>query len=188
MKDGIQPKFFKKPSEFRKWLEKNFDTKKEVFVGYYKKGSGKAGITWTQSVDEALCFGWIDSVLTPIDNERYCLRFTPRKSKSTWSAVNIKKIEELTKKGLMHSAGIAAFKQREESNSKIYSYEKEPVKLAPEFEQIFKANKQAWKFFKFQGVYYQNRSTNWVMGAKQETTRRSRLQKLISVSEAGKQY
>ena len=188
MKENIQPIFFEKPSDFRKWLKKNFDKQQALFVGFYKKASGKPSLTWPQSVDEALCFGWIDGVRKSIDAERYFIRFTPRKPKSTWSAVNLKKIEELAKKGLMHPAGLAAFEQREESNSIIYSYEKEPVQLAPDLEKIFKANKQAWKFFKLQGVYYQKRSTNWVMAAKQEATRKSRLEKLISMSEAGKKY
>src|SRR5688572_20646562 len=121
MKEDIQPIFFAKPSDFRKWLKKNFDKQHELFVGLYKNGSGKASITWPQSVDEALCFGWIDGVRKSNDKESYFIRFTPRKSKSTWGAVNIKKMEELTKKGLMHPACLAAFEQREESNSKIYS-------------------------------------------------------------------
>jgi uncharacterized protein YdeI (YjbR/CyaY-like superfamily) len=188
MKDGIQPKFFAKPSEFRKWLEKNHANKNELFVGFYKTSSGKKSITWPQSVDEALCFGWIDGIRKSIDEESYFIRFTPRKTNSIWSAVNIKKIEELTKKQLMHTAGLEAFKHRKESNSKIYSYEKEPVILAPYFEKIFKANKKAWTFFQSQGSYYRKRATNWIMSAKQEATKISRLQKLIAVSEAGKQY
>ena len=188
MKKDIQSIFFEKPSDFRKWLKKNFDKQPELFVGFYKKASGKPSLTWPQSVDEALCFGWIDGVRKSIDEERYFIRFTPRKSKSTWSAINIKKIEELRTKGLIQPAGLAAFEQREEINSKIYSYEKEPVKLDPEFEKMFKANKTAWKFFKSQGAYYQKRGIHWVMGAKQEATRKSRVEKLINVSEAGKQY
>ena len=188
MKEAAKPIFFKTSSAFPKWLEKNHDKKTEVFVGYYKKGSDKKTMTWLESVDEALCFGWIDGVRKSIDAESYCNRFTPRRPASNWSAINIKKIEELTTKGLMHPAGVAAFNKRTEIKSKIYSYEKEPVELAPEFEKLFKANKKAWTFFQSQGLYYQKQAINWVMTAKQQATRVSRLKKLIAVSEEEKRY
>lgn len=186
MAPAVAPKFFENPRDFRKWLEKNYDKKKEVFVGFYKIGTGKKTITWPESVDEALCFGWIDGVRKSIDEKSYFIRFTPRKPTSTWSAINIGKIEELTKKGLMHPAGIAAFAQRKEHKSKIYSYEKEPVKLSAEFEKKLKANKKAWVYFQKQGAYYQNRVTNWIMGAKQKATNLKRLQTVIDLSEQQK--
>lgn len=109
----MTPTFFANQSDLRKWFEKNHDKKTELLVGFYKVGSNKPSITWSQSVDEALCFGWIDGVRKSIDNNSYCIRFTPRKSKSFWSALNIKKVEELTKQGLMHTAGLASFEMRD---------------------------------------------------------------------------
>jgi uncharacterized protein YdeI (YjbR/CyaY-like superfamily) len=142
----MKPTFFAKQSHFRKWLEKNHKKKTELLVGIYKVGSGKPSVTWSQSVDEALCFGWIDGVRKSIDESSYSIRFTPRRSGSIWSAINIKKVEELTKQGLMKPAGIASFEKRKENKSRIYSYEKEPLKLSPAFEKKFKANKKAWNF------------------------------------------
>lgn len=181
----MKPVFFPKQSDFRKWLEKNHDKETEVLVGFYKVGSGKPSLTWSQSVDEALCFGWIDGVRKSIDEESYSIRFTPRKPKSIWSAINIKKVEELTKQGLMHPAGLAAFNKRDENKSKIYAYEREHAKLDKEFEKRFKSNKKAWAFFQLQAPYYRKVATYWVMSAKQEATRISRLEKLIKASEAG---
>lgn len=177
------PIFFAKQIDFRKWLEENHERETELLVGFYKVGSGKPSITWSQSVDEALCFGWIDGVRKSIDKDSYCIRFTPRRPKSIWSAVNIKKIEELTKLGLMQPAGIAAFAKREESKSRIYAYENEPLQFSDEFEKQFEANKKAWIFFQKQAPYYRKLATKWVMSAKQEATRESRLERLISESE-----
>lgn len=182
----MKPTFFKTPSDFRKWLEKNHLKEKELLVGFYKVGSGKPSITWPQSVDEALCFGWIDGIRKTIDDESYTIRFTPRKPKSIWSAINIKKIAELKEKGLMKPAGIAAFEKREEKRSEIYSYEKAPAKLSAEFEKKFKANKKAYSFFLSLPPSMQRASLHWVMSAKQEKTRISRMESLIRDSEAGK--
>lgn len=181
----MQPIFFATQEEFRKWLEKNHAKETELLVGFHKVDSGKPSMTWSQSVDQALCFGWIDGVRKSIDKDSYCIRFTPRKSTSIWSAVNIKKIEELTQQGLMHPAGIASFQNRQENKSKIYTYENEEVKLSPEFEKRFKANKLAWKYFQSLAPSYKKSSTNWVMSAKQESTRSKRLDQLIMDSEAG---
>ena len=177
------PKFFAKQSDFRKWLTKNHKTHTELLVCFYKVNSGKASMTWPQSVDEALCFGWIDGVRKRIDDESYTIRFTPRKPTSIWSAVNIKKIEDLTQKSLMQPAGLAVFEKRNENKSKIYAYENEPAKLSPEFEKTFKANKKAWAFFTTQAPSYQRTILHWIMRAKQKTTRHSRLEKTIAVSE-----
>src|SRR5688572_15149318 len=122
----MTPIFFSTPSGFRRWLEKNHKKKTELLVGYYKIGSGKPSMTWSESVDEALCFGWIDGVRSSIDELRYQIRFTPRKPNSIWSDINIKKVKELTKKGLMKQAGLDVFNQRKEHKSRIYSYEKPP--------------------------------------------------------------
>lgn len=180
----MTPIFFATQSDFRQWLEENHNQKTELLVGFYKVGSNRPSMTWTQSVDEALCFGWIDGVRRSINGESYCIRFTPRKKRSIWSAVNIRKVEELTKQCLMQPAGLAAFEKREESKSRIYAYEKQPVKLSEEFEQKFKANKKAWSFFQSQAPSYQKIVIHWVMSAKQEATRTSRLEKLIANSEA----
>ena len=180
MADNLnQPTFFSTQSAFRKWLEKNHDKVKELSVGFYKVKTGKPSITWSESVDEAICFGWIDGIRKSIDNESYCIRFTPRKPKSIWSAINIKKVEELTKQGLMYPAGLAAFSKREENKSRIYSYEKDVAILSDVFLKKFKANKKAWKFFQSMAPSYQNTAIHWVMSAKQEITKVKRLDELI---------
>ena len=179
------PTFFAKQADFRKWLQKNHKKETELLVGFYKVGSGIPSITWSQSVEEALCFGWIDAVRKSIDKDSYQIRFTQRKPTSIWSAVNIKKIEELTKQGLMQPAGIASFEKRIESKSKIYSYEKDEVELTQDFKKQFKANKKAWNYFQSLAPSYRKVSTHWVMNAKQKTTQAKRLNQLISDSAAG---
>ena len=181
----MEPSFFKTPADFRNWLQQNHDQKTELLVGFYKMGSGKPSITWPESVDEALCFGWIDGVRRSVDAESYSIRFTPRKAKSIWSAVNIKKIEELTAKGLMQPAGLAAYAKREESRSRVYSFENEEQVLKPEYEELFKASAKAWAFFQAQAPWYKKVSLHRVMTAKQEKTRLSRLEALIKACEEG---
>jgi len=182
----MQPIFFATQGDLRKWFEKHHEAETELYLGFYKTTSGKESVTWPQSVDEALCFGWIDGVRKSIDGESYYIRFTPRKPGSIWSAINIKKIEELTSLGLIKPAGVAAYGKRQEAKSKIYSYEKEPVALSAVYEKQFKANKKAWKFFKSQPAWYQRVAVHRVMSAKQEATRISRLENLISDSETEK--
>jgi uncharacterized protein YdeI (YjbR/CyaY-like superfamily) len=179
------PIFFAKQSDFRKWLQKNHKKETELLVGFYKVDSGKPSITWSQSVDEALCFGWIDGVRKSIDKDSYQIRFTQRKPTSIWSAINIKKIEELIKKGLMQPAGLASFEKRVESRSKIYSYEKEPAELTQSFKKLFKTNKKAWDYFQALAPSYKKVSIHWVMRAKQEATRLKRLKELIANSAIG---
>jgi len=186
MNDSVKPVYFKTSSAFRKWLLQNHDKEKELLVGFYKVSSNKPGITWSESVDQAICFGWIDGIRKSIDNESYCIRFTPRKETSIWSAVNIKKVEELTKKGLIHPAGIEAFKKRKEKNSRIYSYEKEAVVLQKDFEKKFKANKKAWQFFQNMPQSYTRTAIHWVMSAKREETKHKRLEELINDSKEGR--
>ncbi len=183
MKSTISPTFFASPALFRKWLDKNHNKTKELLVGFYKVGSGKPSMSWSQSVDQALCFGWIDGVRKSIDNESYSIRFTPRKPASIWSAVNIAKVENFTTQGLMHPAGLAIFEKRTEERSKIYSHEKGEVHLLPAYEKQFKANKTAWHYFQSLAPCYRKPSVNWVMSAKQETTRMKRLNELISDSK-----
>jgi uncharacterized protein YdeI (YjbR/CyaY-like superfamily) len=179
------PTFFAKQSDFRKWLEKNHEKKTELVVGFYKVGSGKPSMTWSESVDEALCFGWIDGVRKSIDKDSYQIRFTKRKPTSIWSAVNIKKVDELKKQGLMRPAGLASFEKRTEGKSRIYSYEKDEVEFPRDFKKQFQANKKAWDYFQALAPSYRKVSTHWVMNAKQETTRLKRLNQLISESAAG---
>ena len=181
----MKPVFFASQSDFRKWLEKNHKKETELVVGFHKVDCGKPSLTWSQSVDEALCFGWIDGVRKSIDKDRYQIRFTQRKPTSTWSAINIKKVEALIRQGLMQPAGLESFKKLNKSNSKIYTYENEEVKLSPDFEKRFKANKIAWNYFQSLAPSYKKYSSNWVMRAKQEATRLKRLDQLIADSEAG---
>jgi len=174
--------FFATPAEFRTWLEKHHETETELIVGYYKVGSGKPSITWPESVDQALCFGWIDGIRRSIDQKSYCNRFTPRKRTSIWSAVNIKKVKELQKLGLMTPAGQKAFDLRKEPASGIYSDETAPALLDPAYEAQFKMNIVAWNFFNAQAASYRRLKIHWIMDAKQEKTRLSRLEKTIHAS------
>jgi len=178
--------FFATQEEFRKWLQKNHKKEKELLVGFYRVGSGKPSMTWSQSVDQALCFGWIDGVRKSVDEECYSIRFTPRKSTSIWSDINIKKIEERTKSGLMTPEGQKAFSFRTEKKSRVYSHENEAISLSPNYERQFKMNKLAWDFFKVQAPSYRKVMIHWIMKAKQEKTRLSRLEKTIKVSEQQK--
>ena len=179
----MKPVFFKDTNAFRKWLEKNHATEKELWVGYYKVHTGKPSITWSESVDQALCYGWIDGIRKSVDEDSYMNRFTPRKPKSNWSEVNIKKVKALIKKGLMQPAGLEPYNNRVKKKSGEYSYENKPEKLSPALEKIFKANKKAWKFFTGQSPSYQRLNYYRVMSAKQTATQLSRLNKLIAASE-----
>lgn len=181
-----KPIFFKSPEEFRSWLEKNHKIKTELYVGYYKKATGKPTMTWSQSVDEALCFGWIDGIRRSIDKESYCNRFTPRRETSRWSTVNIKKVEELIKSGMMQPAGLQIYNKRKEEMSGISSYESEAKQLHEEFENKFKENKTAWEYFSRQAPSYKRTIIHWILSAKQEKTKLARLEKTITESEKQK--
>lgn len=181
-----QPRFFKSPAAFRVWLKKNHKTADELIVGYYKKNTGKASITWPESVAEALCFGWIDSIRRTVDDESYSVRFTPRRPKSRWSAVNIRMVAELEKAGKMTAAGRKAFEARPKSEEKGYSVKDFDGELDKKRLIAFKKNKKAWKFFEAQPPGYQRMARHWVMSAKREDTRDRRLAKLIESSAAGK--
>src|SRR3990170_7609951 len=170
--------FFLTQHDLRKWFEKNHNKADELWVGYYKKSTGKSSITWPESVDQALCFGWIDGIRKSIDEDRYMIRFTPRKPKSNWSTVNIKRVAELTKLGLMNEAGLKVFNAREAKRE--YSYEQtRATPFSPQLEKAFRAQKKAWAFFEAQPPVYRKTLTFWVMSAKREETQRSRLEKLI---------
>jgi uncharacterized protein YdeI (YjbR/CyaY-like superfamily) len=181
------PTFFETPADFRAWLEQHHESETELLVGFFKKGSGRPSITWPESVGEALCFGWIDGVRRGIDEESYSIRFTPRKPSSTWSSVNIARVAELTERGLMRPAGVAAFERRSEAKSGIYSYEQsKEAELEPAHEREFRANAAAWSFFSAQPRGYRRTATHWVVRAKREDTRRKRLATLIDDSANGR--
>ncbi len=179
----MKPKFFKTSSDFRKWLDKNSDKIDELWVGYYKKGTGKQSITWPESVDEALCCGWIDGLRKSIDEESYKIRFTPRRPNSHWSTVNINRVKELSKLGLMKPSGLEAYKKRDEKKSKQASYEQKEIRFDKKFEERIKANKKAWDYFQSMAPSYRKQCTWWIMSAKKEETKLKRLLTLIESSE-----
>jgi uncharacterized protein YdeI (YjbR/CyaY-like superfamily) len=182
---AMEPTTFERPEDFRAWLEQHHESEPESWVGYYKKGSGKASITWPESVDEALCFGWIDGIRKSIDAERYMIRFTPRRTRSVWSAVNIARVAVLTEEGRMRPAGLEAFEARREDRSGIYSYEqRDRARLDPGFERRFRAKKRAWASFEAMPKSYRQAAIRWVMTAKKEETRERRLATLIEDSAA----
>ncbi len=179
----MEPIYFTTPAELRAWFDANGATAKEMWLGYYKKDSGTASVTWPESVDQALCFGWIDGIRKRIDDERYMIRFTPRKPSSIWSAVNIARVAELTEAGLMMPAGLAAFEKRKEEKSAVYSYEqRDAVALPDAWMAQLQANGAAWGFFQAQTPSYQKGAIRWVLEAKQEATRLKRLATLIDDS------
>ena len=177
--------FFATPGEFRAWLVANHETAGELLVGYYKTGTGRPSITWPQSVDQALCVGWIDGTRRRIDDERYSVRFTPRRSRSIWSAVNIRRFGELADAGVVLPAGHAAFAARSEERSAVYSHETttEP-ELSPEFAARLQADAAAWAYFCARSASYRRAAIHWVMGAKRPETRERRLVQLIADSAA----
>lgn len=181
----MKAKFFRTPQDFRKWLERNHAKVKELWVGYYKKDSGKVSITWPESVDEALCYGWIDGIRKSIDDKSYMNRFTPRRPASIWSDINTKRVAELKKQGRMTPAGLAAFSLRDPKRSGRYSFENVPASFDRELERKFQARKDAWKFFEKQPPSFRRKSVFWVMSAKQPETRARRLAKLIESCEQG---
>lgn len=180
-----EPIYFASAKAFRKWLEKNHATEVEVWVGYHKKATGRPSMSWQQSVDQALCFGWIDGIRKTVDTERYTIRFTPRKRGSNWSRVNIDRVAELKEKGLMTAAGLSTFEQRQKSRD--YSYEETRQRqFSPEQEGSFRANREAWAFFQAQPPGYRKTLIFWVTAAKKEETRARRLERLIGESAAGR--
>ena len=181
----MKPTFFKSPEEFRKWLEKNHASAEELLLGFHKKGSGKKSITYAEALDEALCFGWIDGVRRSFDETSYTIRFTPRKPRSIWSLVNVRHVERLQKEGRMQPAGVAAFERREAKRTGIYAFENAPRELATEYEKEFRRHKGAWEFFQTYPPYLKKQVSYWVMSAKKEETRSSRLRRLIESSEKG---
>jgi uncharacterized protein YdeI (YjbR/CyaY-like superfamily) len=183
---GDEAIFFGSPAEFRAWLEKHHETATEVWVGFWKKATGKPTMTWSEAVDEALCFGWIDGKLQRIDERRHRQRFTPRRPKSNWSEVNIAKVAELRKQGRMTSAGEAAFAARR-SEPAPYSYERRhEAAFDTEQEAAFRADDAAWAWFGEQSPSYRALATFWVVSAKRPDTRARRLATLVECSREGR--
>ena len=179
----VLPRFFKTPAAFRKWLAANHTKSKELWVAFYRKDSGKPSITWPESVDEALCFGWIDGVRKRLDEQSYVIRFSPRKPASIWSAVNIRNVERLTKENRMRPAGLKAYGLRKENRSGIYAYEQRSPELTEPYAGILKRNKEAAKFFQAQPPGYRKRMNWYIVSAKREETRLERLDRLINASQ-----
>jgi uncharacterized protein YdeI (YjbR/CyaY-like superfamily) len=183
----MKPIYFASADAFRAWLAEHHETKTEQLVGFYKRGCGKPSMTWPESVDAALAYGWIDGVRRSVDDERYTIRFCPRKPTSIWSRINIAKAEALIAAGTMAPAGLRAFEKRSERRSGVYSFEqaRERAGLPPEYEARFKKNKKAWAWYSAQPPWYRRTSSHWVTSAKKEETRERRLATLIADSAAG---
>jgi uncharacterized protein YdeI (YjbR/CyaY-like superfamily) len=183
----VKPVFFATPEEFGAWLEEHHEGETELLVGFHKKATGKPSITWPESVEQALRFGWIDGVRRSLGDESYTIRFTPRKPTSNWSLVNVAKVEELKQRGLMAPAGLRAYEARREDRTGVYSSErKEAAVLPAEFERRFRAAKAAWQWFTSRPPGYRRTATHWVISAKRDETRRRRLQQLIECSAEGR--
>jgi uncharacterized protein YdeI (YjbR/CyaY-like superfamily) len=182
---NVKPTFFRSAAALRKWLQEHSARKQELLVGFYKTGSGKPSITWPESVDEALCFGWIDGVRKRVDDVSYTIRFTPRKSSSTWSSINIKRVEALVKEGRMTPPGLKAFAARRENRSGIYSYEQRPDELVEPYAGLLARHARAARFFAQQAPSYRRAAIWWVISAKKDETRLKRAQTLIELSGKG---
>jgi uncharacterized protein YdeI (YjbR/CyaY-like superfamily) len=185
MTSAATPRFFSTAAELRRWFARHHRDASELFVGYWKVGSGEKSITWPESVDEALCVGWIDGVTRRIDEQRYVIRFTPRKASSIWSAVNIARVHALEAAGRLQDAGRVAFALRREHKSGVYSFEQESVELPAEYAKRLEANRKAWAHFEARAPSYRKAVLWWIVSAKQEATRRRRLEMLIEHGERG---
>jgi uncharacterized protein YdeI (YjbR/CyaY-like superfamily) len=182
----MKPTFFPTPATFRAWLEAHHESHAELLVGFYKRGSGRPSITWPESVDEALCFGWIDGVRKSLGAEAYTIRFTPRKATSIWSAINVAKVRELTRAGKMKPAGLRAFEARTPEKTGVYSFERaSAAELTPTEDARFRKNKKAATFFEAQAPSYRRAALHWIVSAKRDETRLRRLLQLIEVSGVG---
>ena len=180
------PTFFEAPTKFRAWLRLHAESASELIVGFYKRATDRPSMTWQESVDEALCYGWIDGVRTRIDDDSYKIRFTPRKPTSTWSAINIERVAVLRKEGRMTDAGLEAYAHRKESKSRTYAYEQaKTAALEPKELALFRKNKAAWKYFESQPPGYRHLHIWRIVSAKRAETRQSRLAKLIVASRKG---
>lgn len=181
----MKPRFFRSAADLRRWLAAHHASEKELIIGFYKKDSGRVGITYSEALDEALCFGWIDGVRRSLDETSYTNRFTPRRPRSNWSQVNMRRVRELIRRGRMRPPGLAAYGRRDDSRTNRYSFERESAELAPGHRRAFRANRAAWKFFQAQPPYYRRLMAWWVISAKKEETRQRRLQALMASSARG---
>jgi uncharacterized protein YdeI (YjbR/CyaY-like superfamily) len=183
----VEPLYFESPAAWRRWLTEHHEDTDELWVGFHKRATGKPSLTWPESVDEALCFGWIDGLRKRVDADRYKIRFTPRRAGSIWSAVNVRRVAELTKGKRMRAAGLRAFKARTAAKTAVYTYEqREDARLPPVYTKRLKANADAWRHFTTQAPWYQRTVTRWVISAKQEATQLRRLSILIDHSAQGR--
>lgn len=178
----MNPTFFENSADFQAWLAKNHATVDFLWVGFYKKGSGRQSITWPESVDEALCYGWIDGIRKSLDAESYLIRFTPRKIRSVWSSVNINRAQVLIDLGRMQPTGLVAFQARKENRSGIYSHEQRDVSLPEPYQGLLRENTTAWEFFQKQPASYRKAASWWIASAKKDDTRRKRLDALVAHS------
>ena len=182
----MKPRFFASAAGFRGWLEKHHASASELWVGYHRKDSGRPSMTWPESVDEALCFGWIDGIRKRVNDTSYTIRFTPRRATSIWSAVNIARVKVLKARDAMQPAGLKAFEARRPNKSGIYSYEQRPEKLPEPYARMLRAQRKAWSYFNAQTPSYRRAATWWIVSAKKEETRLKRLEELARVSALGR--
>jgi len=182
----VTPRFFTSPAAFRAWLEAHHADAKELWVGFYRKSAGRTGIAYLEAVDEALCFGWIDGIKKSVDHERYMHRFTPRKTGSTWSVVNTKRMKALLDAGRVAPKGRETFEKRDRAKTGRYTYERAHAELDAGLQKVFRANAKAWTFFQTQPPGYRKLLTYWIINAKQDETRLRRLGTLIKLSAEGK--
>ena len=181
----MTPTFFSSDREFRAWLDANHQSAAEIWVGFHKRQTGRPTLTWTESVRQALCFGWIDGIRKRIDDDAYTIRFSPRKAGSIWSAINVRHVEELISDGQMRPAGLRAYESRRENTSGIYSYEQRSVELPPLYAKALRKNAAARRFFESQPPSYRRTAMWWIVSAKKEETRMKRLSRLVELSERG---
>lgn len=182
----MKPRYFRSAGEFRRWLEREHARARELWVGFHKRATGRPSLTWPESVDAALCFGWIDGIRKRVDDARYVIRFTPRRERSIWSAVNVRRVAALKREGLMRPAGLAAYARRMRERSGVYSYENRPKSMPPRYRRVFETRPGAWAFFAAQPPGYRRTITWWVVSARQEATRARRLAILIEHCARGR--
>lgn len=182
----MEPVFFEDPAAFRAWLEAHHASTAELWVGFHKKSTGRPSMTWPESVDEALCWGWIDGLRRSWDEDSYVIRFTPRRTGSVWSARNLERIDALVAEGRVAEPGRAAWERRRVDRTRRYSFEQDEVEFPPDLARRFRAERTAWRWFRAQSESYRKTVTWWVISAKREATRTRRLEQLIEDCAAGR--
>lgn len=182
----MKPRFFKTPADWRRWLERHHADHTELWVGFHKRHTGKPSITWPESVDEALCFGWIDGLRRSLNATSYVIRFTPRKRDSTWSLINLRRVKALTREGRMRPAGLRVYRARRPEKSGLYSFESRPQELPPKYLRSLRANAAAWTYYRGRPPGYQRTVNFWILSARKEETRLKRLALLIGDCAAGR--